>query len=488
MGSLLRWRSIVAFTLLTLRALSAGAEEPGPYSTYQVGTDRSIEQANYWQENPQEGYPGGEGFANSSGGVPLGHPSHGGHEHYHPRLIAEFEDGVTLKTEDNEFEFKIRIMQQTDAKYFSPRDQMPARPGLYIPRFRTYFEGHITESYEYELSLQRSVEGAFDLLDAYINFSPSEEFQIKIGRFIVPYSYEWYDHLEQFYFAPERGLFPMNFGLSREAGLMFWGTLQEGAMQYAMGGFSGQLAGLADENTTRDLVGYLNFRPYRDSGDDLWVNLNIGGSAGIGDQAFPGEPLPLRTSLQSSENDEAAQAASAVFAEFEEDVEVLGDREQAALHLAWYYNQISFESEYQYGRFDYVKEEETTSVGVQGYNIGMSYFITGEEVKDRSLVIPLAPFDPAGGQYGTGAIEPFVRYSYLELGDEVFDAELVNEEDWTRRISIVDLGWNWYPNRYIKFYFNYQASLYDTPVLVNEEDDERIKTNHLFWFRAQVYF
>ena len=91
---------------------------------------------------------------------------------YTPRLFMRFDDGFTVFTEDEEFEFRIKLMQQTDAKLFLPEDQEPARPGLYIPRFRAYFEGHITQTYEYELSLQRSVEGEFDVLDANIKLSP----------------------------------------------------------------------------------------------------------------------------------------------------------------------------------------------------------------------------------------------------------------------------------------------------------------------------
>ncbi len=169
-------------------------------------------------------------------------------EGYSSRLFTKFDDGFVIYTENEEFELRIKLMQQTDAKLFIPQEQEPARPGLYIPRFRLYFEGNITQSYEYELSLQRSVEGSFDLLDANINFRPSEEFQVRFGRFLVPFSYDWYDHLEQFFITPERSLFTLNFGLSRADGLMFVVELQEGKLEYALGGFSGQLTGLADTN------------------------------------------------------------------------------------------------------------------------------------------------------------------------------------------------------------------------------------------------
>ena len=408
----------------------------------------------------------------------------------HPRrMFAEFDEGFSVRTEDDEFELRIRVMQQTDAKLFLPKQQQPARPGLYIPRFRAYFEGRITESYEYELSLARSIEGAFDVLDASLNFKPSEQFQLKFGRFLVPFSYDWYDHLEQFFITPERALFPLNFGLSREAGLMAWGKLNEEKVAYALGAFSGQLTGLADTNTTRDVVGYLNSKPFLDDSTSPFQHLNLGGSFSYGQQAFPSETLPLRTSIQSSENDEAANAASSVFLEFRDDVELLGPRSTAALHLSWYHEQFSFESEIQYGNFHYITHDERTpNVEVLGYHFAMSYFLTGEKVTGRSIVIPNSPFNPGGGVVGTGAIEPYLRFSHLELDDSVFTEGLANPANWTRQLSMVDLGWNWYPNRYVKFYFDWQVAFFNSPVLIELDPDRRIKKNHTLWARAQLFF
>ncbi|MCB9939423.1 MAG: hypothetical protein H6823_14360, partial [Planctomycetaceae bacterium] len=47
----------------------------------------------------------------------------------HQDLITKFDDGVTFSTVDEEFELRIRIMEQTDFKLFLPRNQEPARPG-----------------------------------------------------------------------------------------------------------------------------------------------------------------------------------------------------------------------------------------------------------------------------------------------------------------------------------------------------------------------
>ena len=75
---------------------------------------------------------------------------------------------------------------------------------------------------------------------------------------LVPYSYDWFDHLEQYFIAPERALFPLNFGLSRQAGLMAWGTAWDDRLDWAFGGFNGHLTGLADNNPNQEAVGYFN--------------------------------------------------------------------------------------------------------------------------------------------------------------------------------------------------------------------------------------
>lgn len=399
-------------------------------------------------------------------------------------------DGLMFTTPDEDFELRIRLMQQTDAKLFLPTGQDPARSGLYIPRFRTYFEGRFTRSFEYELSIQRSVEGSFDVLDANVTYTPSEQFQVRFGRSIVPYSYEWYDHLEQYFIAPERGLFPLNFGLSRQAGITFTGRVLEETVQYAIGGFSGQIAGLADTNTTRDAVGYVNIRPFlHNAGLPRLKNFYVGGSVALGEQAFAADPLPLRTAIQSSENDEAARGASAVFLDYKPGVVASGIRRQASAHLAWYEGGWSLETEGHVGRFGFQRADGFgAEVPVAGWSLALARLVTGEVVERRTVIVPVRPFDPVNGHWGPGAIEPFGRYSRLQIGTTVFDADLADPDDWSNRASTIDIGVNWYPIRYLKLTCDWQHSRFGSPVLINEQTGKKSRTNDLLWFRAQVNF
>jgi phosphate-selective porin OprO/OprP len=413
----------------------------------------------------------------------------GGREDFGVRGVFG-EEGFGLKTWDDEYQLRFRILDQTDFKLFSPGDQRPASSGLYIPRVRVYFEGSLTRLFDYEVSIQRSVEGVWDLLDGNVDVNFSPRFRLRFGRMLVPYSYDWYDHLEQYFITPERSLFPLNFGLSRSAGLLAHGRLLDERLQYAVGGFDGHISGVADENTTRDVVSYLNFKPFlKTDRFPLLRDLNLGISGYLGRQSVPQHPLPMRTSLQSSENDEAASRATSIFLNFEEDAYLSGPHEAGAAHLAWYVGGMSLEAEWQTSRDHYTRSGmpfRLFSIPVSGSHVSLAYFITGEKVRDRGRVDPLRPFDPTRGSWGPGAVELFARYSELQLGEEVFRAGLADREKWTRGMGMTDVGLNWYLTSYLKIYLDWQRSYYDTPVQL--DPDRRSKLNDLFWIRGQLYF
>ena len=406
-------------------------------------------------------------------------------------LKAQFADGFQLSSRDDEFELRFHVLDQTDFKLFSPNDRTFGKSGLYIPRVRVYLEGRLTRLWEYEVSLQRSLEGTWDLLDGSLNFRPSDAFQVKFGRQLVPYSYAWFDHLEQYFIVPERSLFPLNFGLSRQAGLMAWGKAREGRLDWAVGGFNGHLAGLADNNPNQEAVGYLNARPFLLSERSPGLrHLNVGASGSLGVFARNEEPLPLRTSAQAAENDEAANDASAAFLVFNEGAAYQGSRRFGALHLAYYNRGLSFESEWNFGEFQMTRPglRDKPEIPVQGFHAAVAYFLTGEEVDRRTTVTPLRPFRPFRGAWGPGAIEPFARYSQLNLGDAVFADGLADGRLWTREVGMVDLGVNWYPDRWVKFYLTWQHAMFGSPVLVNEAKETFGRSTDLFWVRCQVYF
>jgi phosphate-selective porin OprO and OprP len=423
----------------------------------------------------------------------LGRPGEVGEAHPARELPlkARFADGFQFYSEDEEFDLRFHVLDQTDYKVFSPNDMTFGKSGVYVPRVRLYFEGRLTRNWEYEVSLQRSLDGNWDLLDGNLNLHLSEAFQIKLGRCLVPYSYDWFDHLEQYFIAPERALFPLNFGLSRQAGLMAWGKALDGRLDWALGGFNGHLSGVADNNPDQEAVGYLNLRPFLKSEEySALRHLNVGASGSLGQVVRDEAPLPLRTSVQAAENDSGTTDASAVFLNFNDTTVYHGNSDFAAVHLAYYYGGLSFESEWNIGQIQMSRPglRNKPEIPVRGFHTMLSYFITGEQIERRTTVVPLRPFRPFSGEWGPGAIEPFVRYSQLNLGDIVFKDGLADGNDWTNNVGMIDLGVNWYPNRWIKFYLDWQHAAYGSPVLINEPRGIFSRSSDLLWLRCQVYF
>ena len=64
-------------------------------------------------------------------------------------LVGAFGEGFGLKTEDDEYQLRFRVLDQTDFKVFSPNNQIPASSGPYIPRVRIYMEGQLTRLFQY---------------------------------------------------------------------------------------------------------------------------------------------------------------------------------------------------------------------------------------------------------------------------------------------------------------------------------------------------
>jgi phosphate-selective porin OprO/OprP len=134
------------------------------------------------------------------------------------------------------------------------------------------------------------------------------------------------------------------------------------------------------------------------------------------------------------------------------------------------------------------EEQQFVRVAATGFQVTLASFLTGERVRGREAVDPLRPFDPRTGLTGPNAWEPFVRFSYLRIGDELFAEQLANAEEWTDEVAMTDVGINWYMNRFAKFYLDWQHCDFASPVLVNANENRFSDSNDLFWLRCQLYF
>ena len=83
-----------------------------------------------------------------------------------------------------------------------------------------------------------------------------------------------------------------------------------------------------------------------------------------------------------------------------------------------------------------------------------------------------------------------MRYSQMWLGNQVFTSGLAIPSIWTNYVQMVDVGMNWYLNKFVKVYFDWEHSIFlarpgggqlERPALFHTTSD-------LFWLRFQFYY
>jgi phosphate-selective porin OprO/OprP len=404
-------------------------------------------------------------------------------------LKANFGPGFELMSEDQEFQLQFHQETQFDARAFDPNGDDFARSGFVFPRVRAFFNGRVTKPVEYALSFNRGF-STLDLLDAFVNFHYDDRVQLKIGRFMTPFNYEQFAIQNMWLFTPERSLFTSNLGLNRQLGMQLWGNLFDKRADYAIGAFDGPRNSFEDFNEAKDVMAYLNVRPFgtQEQGS-LLRDLNLGGSFIYGEQDNPLVPAAFRTASNAS-NASTADLFSPPFLVLNSTARERGQRTFWSAHAAYFYKRFSLFTDYNGGILRYAvnrKAPESVDIPVSGYSIAMGYFLTGESQERRTILEPNRPFSLRPGKFGPGAWELILRYSILEFDRDVLTDGLADPKLWSNRAWTSNLGINWYLNRYIKFYLDWQHTEFGNPVIYRKPDLKQL-TNELFWLRMQLYF
>lgn len=403
-------------------------------------------------------------------------------------LQADFGPGFQLESDNGEYQLQIHQETQVDYRAFNPNGEELARDGFVIPRVRLFLNGRATKSFDYMFSINRGF-GALDVLDAWVNFHPSDKFQIKVGRFMTPFNYEQFAVQNMWLITPERSIFTGNLGLNRQIGAMVWGQVADQRVDYAVGVFDGPRNSFEDFNNAKDVMSYLNIRPFQKNDDSILRDLNLGGSMTYGSQDNPLVPRAFRTAANAS-NAGTANRYAPPFLVFGDDVVERGQRSFWSANVAYFYKHLSVLADYNGGILRYAKNKNapaSVDMPVSGFSVAAGYFLTGETVQRRTIVDPKRPFNLKKGAFALGAIELAARYSTFDIDNSVFTGKLADPSLWSNRAWATNAGVNWYLNRYVKIYLDWQHSEFGNPVLYATPGKKAL-TNEMLWLRFQFYF
>jgi phosphate-selective porin OprO/OprP len=117
----------------------------------------------------------------------------------------------------------------------------------------------------------------------------------------------------------------------------------------------------------------------------------------------------------------------------------------------------------------------------------MGYFLTGETQERRTILEPRRPFrlGPGGRPGGLGADLPL---QHPGVRPRRLHRRPGRPQLWTTAPGTRTSGVNWYLNRYVKVYLDWQHTEFGDPVIFRRQPDQKQLTNELFWLRMQLYF
>jgi len=178
------------------------------------------------------------------------------------------------------------------------------------------------------------------------------------------------------------------------------------------------------------------------------------------------------------------------FLAFNNNVRERGIRSLYELHLAYYYQGLSVIGAWNSGFETFAINgagHQPVKTPVGGYFIQVGYILTGETIRERAMIDPLRPFDLRKGKFGLGAFEPTARFSTVDVGYQVFTGGLADRNLWTNHVNLIDVGMNWYLNKYVRVFLDWEHAKFSQPVNYRPGPSLQ-KNSDLFWARLQLYF
>lgn len=396
-----------------------------------------------------------------------------------PKITSGWDNGFILRSPDEQFQLRITGQVQTDFRGYLAEGDKTDIDSFVVRRARLGIEANVLKYYEFRFLPDFGV-GQARIADAFFNMHYWDEFQVEIGKFKQPFSYE---QLIQDRFVPlmERSLIDQLVP-ARDVGIMLHGQkLLDDRFDWGTSISNGEQNGDQDLNNAKDIAARVAIRPFRGQ-SPLLENLQLGMAVTFGNQNEPTTGFLLRT------------PAGIPFFRFLDGVRADGLRTRLSPEIVYFLGGFGIAA--QYFRMDQEFRPpgnlRTIDVPFDGFYAMATYLLTGETRTTYSVGIdPLQPFDPRPGQFGMGAWELVGRVSRLRLGDDVFlraPNRLADPTRFSNTATELTLGFNWYLNRWVRMQFNWEHAWFGRPVQLGPGPSGFIKQEDTLQTRLQIVF
>src|SRR4249919_2623243 len=365
--------------------------------------------------------------------------------------------GVTAKSADGAYEFKLRGTVQADQRSFMQGDGANAagvggqNDSFLFRLVRPSLEGSIGKLLAFKLTPDFATDTP-SLVDAYFDLRFDPRYTLRVGKFNGPVGLERLQSSSALSMM-ERG-FPTELAPNRDIGVQLQGEFAQGRVSYAAGVFNGAPDGrdavASDPDDEVEFEGRVFFEPWKNDANTL-SGLGFGLAGSVGDKNGIGNNfLPrYRTPGQN------------VFFNYRSAVAADGKHQRLSPQAYYYRNAFGLLGEYITSQQEVWLPGNAASradLTNRAWQLTGSWVLTGEDAGYKGVVKPAHPF-VAGGE-GLGAFELVARYGELDVDNDAFPL-YADPGSAGSRARAWGLGLNWYLTSNLKLVFNHTHASFD---------------------------
>ena len=388
-----------------------------------------------------------------------------------------YDEGFFVRSADGNFSLKFNGRVASNFFFFEP--DTVQNDTQTIDRARLSVDATV---YKYfRMRLENDFSSSSGLRDAWIGFNYAPEFNVQIGQYKVPFSYEELLSKRYIDFVERAAVVNSAVNPSRDIGVMVYGALFKKMVQYQLAGMNGTGQNRSDNNSDKDVIARAVVAPFVASDFEHLRGFNLGGAVTYGRQAR--ETTGTGSSLTAVRNSTAGLTETGFT--FYPAVSRNGDRLRTDAHAAWIDGPFSVSGEYintQESRTD-LSGVRLPDLDTDGAYVGGTWLLTGETKPYNVRIHPTRPFLDVQNP-GWGAWEAALRYEYFKLRH---DRDSATDTFTDNRYDAAVAGLNWYPNEFLRFSLNYLYGDFD--VRGNGKSPNAAKhSNNAVLGRAQLEF
>jgi phosphate-selective porin OprO and OprP len=471
-----------------------GAVSPGPEETQSLPQPdpapaleqriKQLEMQVNQLQNPVQNQPPGNPAVPAPEGIDFP-PTPAGETGLFQFPYLDMQDGFFIRSPDGKN--VLRITGQVQADYHGYLNSVDTTDidTFEVRRARLGLEATVFEYYDFRI-LPDFGQGKVVVQDAYANVHYWNEFQIEVGKFKQPISYEEVAIMDRYVPFLERSMIDQ-ITPARDPGIMAHAeNIFAGRFDYGFSLSNGGINGDLDTNQSSDFDARVVIRPF--NSPDCWCCLcgwQFGLSGGFGNEHEPINPSILHT------------PAGVPWFEFNSTVTAAGVRTRFCPEVAYFLGPLGLAAQY----MDQHQEMRPAAalaapkyqidVPMQGFYVMGTLLLTGEQRTSYTELVPLAPFDVKAPCNAPGAWELAVRVSRLEVGADAFTpgvAQLSNPALWSSGATELTSGFNWYLNKWVRIQFNWEHAWFDQPVELGTAPVGKTQHQDSLLTRFQIIF